>query len=299
MDLEGKNLVDYFERIKNLEVSLYQQNVLYKMLQQQVNAILDVPEPELEPAKQGEYEFGIMLLIWICCGVVGFVIPANIFLGHTMLSILGIGVGALVGWLIVKNMMDNEDKRVRARNAIINENNSIIIKEHNEKMRVQKEKAGIVQREMQSLQVTYNETYRLLQTMYNLDVIYPKYRGLIPICSFYEYLVSGRCTTLEGYEGAYNIYENEIRMNMILTKLDDIINRLDVIAQNQRMLYSEINEGNRISQAIANSLSVTAQKLENIENNMDVVNYNVGMINRNTQYITWLKTYGIDFQRSI
>ena len=111
--------------------------------------------------------------------------------------------------------------------------------------------------------------------------------------------MSGRCTTLEGYEGAYNIYENEIRMNMILTKLDDIINRLDVIAQNQRMLYSEINEGNRISQAIANSLSVTAQKLENIENNMDVVNYNVGMINRNTQYITWLKTYGIDFQRSI
>ena len=38
---------------------------------------------------------------------------------------------------------------------------------------------------------------------------------------FDEYLQSGRCYTLEGHEGAYNLYEEEKFKEIILTKLDD------------------------------------------------------------------------------
>ena len=49
---------------------------------------------------------------------------------------------------------------------------------------------------------------------------------MIAIASFYEYLMAGRCTSLEGTGGAYNLYENEIRMNQIISQLDTVITSL-------------------------------------------------------------------------
>ena len=81
--------------------------------------------------------------------------------------------------------------------------------------------------------------------MYSLDVIFPKYRNIIAVSSFYEYLLSGRCDKLEGAEGAYNIFESELRMNLIINKIDDVIKHLEKIEQHQYMLYSAIQENNK------------------------------------------------------
>ena len=70
---------------------------------------------------------------------------------------------------------------------------------------------------------TYEKIIRNLVSFYSKNIIYPKYRGLVPIAAFYEYFNSGRCDTLTGHEGAYNIYETEIRMNIIIAKLDDCL----------------------------------------------------------------------------
>ena len=78
--------------------------------------------------------------------------------------------------------------------------------------------------------------------MYSLDVIFPKYRNIIAVSSFYEYLLSGRCDKLEG---AYNIFESELRMNLIINKIDDVIKHLEKIEQHQYMLYSAIQENNK------------------------------------------------------
>lgn len=71
---------------------------------------------------------------------------------------------------------------------------------------------------------------------------------------FIEYLDSRRCSELEGPEGAYNIYENEARLNVIITKLDMVIERLDSIRENQYYLYETMSEINKKSDVIHREL---------------------------------------------
>jgi hypothetical protein len=127
--------------------------------------------------------------------------------------------------------------------------------------------------------------------LYGYNVVFGKYRNLVAISSFYEYLMSGRCETLEGTNGAYNIYENESRMDSILTKLDEIETKLDDIKSTQFMVYSKLssielslNTLNRsMSKAISALDSINANTasmsryLENISNNTDVIAHNTAV----------------------
>ncbi|RGI45109.1 hypothetical protein DXB52_12965 [Ruminococcus sp. OM04-4AA] len=69
-----------------------------------------------------------------------------------------------------------------------------------------------------------------------------------------------------------------------MTKLDDIISRLDTIIANQEELANEIirsrNEANRIATTIENSL-------QNIENNEITRRYYEEITARNTSYLAW------------
>ena len=65
-----------------------------------------------------------------------------------------------------------------------------------------------------------------LKTLYGLDVIYEKYRNITAIGSFIDYFASGRCTEFAGPDGAYNINENELRLDRITDKMDVIISKL-------------------------------------------------------------------------
>ena len=103
-----------------------------------------------------------------------------------------------------------------------------------------------------------------LEKLYDLDVIYPKYRNLVAVTTIYEYLVSGRCDTLDGANGAYNLYEMELRQNIIIGQLSSILDSLEQIKNNQYTLYNEITESNRKSEKL----------LSNISNNIDFIKYN-------------------------
>lgn len=79
-----------------------------------------------------------------------------------------------------------------------------------------------------------------LNNLYSQNIIYSKYRNIISIASIYEYFESGRCNELEGPNGAYNLYEGEIRTDIIIASLSKIINDLEQIKSNQYALYNQI-----------------------------------------------------------
>ena len=102
------------------------------------------------------------------------------------------------------------------------------------------------------------ESQQLLDKLYELNVIFPKYRDLVAVSQMYEYVASGRCNTLSGYEGAYNLYEQELRMNIVISHLEDIYDQLEEISTNQYMLYSAICESNNLLLEVANYTEMTA-----------------------------------------
>lgn len=156
------------------------------------------------------------------------------------------------------------------------------------------ELAVSIPNEIAKAQQTLNRTRQVLEKYYSLGVIHPGYYGLVPICTLYEYLESGRCFSLTGHEGAYNLYESELRMNIIIGKLDDIIDRLDAIADrldaiaaSQRVLANEIKRSNQQVDQLSHTLN-------KIEQNTALSAYYDRITAADTTFLSWLATLRYD-----
>ena len=115
----------------------------------------------------------------------------------------------------------------------------------------------------------YIESGEALRKIYNLNICYSKYRDFISVCSIYEYLVSGRCTTLTGPHGAYNLFEYETRQNLIICKLDEVINSLHRIEKSQMVLANAIGESNKKADRLINSVNSLVHRIENTNDKME------------------------------
>ena len=91
-----------------------------------------------------------------------------------------------------------------------------------------------------TLEKPLKETKENLEKVYAKNIIYPKYRNLPALTSIYEYYVTGRCEELSGPYGAYNLYEDEVRKDKIISQLNTVIANLEQIKQNQYKLYEQV-----------------------------------------------------------
>ena len=99
------------------------------------------------------------------------------------------------------------------------------------------------------------QTAALLKKVYEKDLIYPKYHNLPALTSIYEYMVTERCNELAGPHGAYNLYEDEVRKDTVISQLNTVIENLEKIKQNQYMLYQQAKRIADSSNEIRNELS--------------------------------------------
>jgi len=90
------------------------------------------------------------------------------------------------------------------------------------------------------LALPLKQTKEVMDEFYSIDVIYPKYRNLPALTSICEYFITGRCTELTGPHGAYNLYEDEVRKDMVISQLSMVIENLESIKNNQYMLYQQV-----------------------------------------------------------
>ena len=100
-------------------------------------------------------------------------------------------------------------------------------------------------------------------------VIFPKYQDLVAYSTFYEYFETGRCNALSGPDGAYNLYESEIRQNTIISQLSTIIDSLETIKSNQYMVYTQLTKMNESLDRLNNSMDCALNTLEKTLNNID------------------------------
>ena len=98
-----------------------------------------------------------------------------------------------------------------------------------------------------------------LEAHYSSNVIFPKYRNMVAITTINEYLMSGRCYELEGPNGAYNLYEMELRQNIVINQLSNIISNLEQIRNNQYTLYQELTKANETVNDILRELRVVTE----------------------------------------
>ncbi len=108
------------------------------------------------------------------------------------------------------------------------------------------------------------------------------------MCTIYEYFASGRCTELTGPDGAYNLYESELRQNLIINRLDVIITQLENIAKTQYMLYNELKETKALIAGISKEVHKICKSVQNIEVYSAISAHNSSIIAHNTAVSAYL-----------
>ena len=212
-------------------------------------------------------------------------------------AMLGSTIAVIKGFCeIIGNVkIGKENKRIDAQNQ---KNRDLYLANKREydksvqKVHTAKKLAGILQYRLRDLQEELAVIEKDLAHIYSYNIIYPAYRNRAAVASFFEYLSSGRCSSLEGHEGAYNLYNMEARMDHLAEGQDKILLNLNKIEANQRTLVLAVSKSNeRLSQVqdaiysvdndlqkIASETQVSNAKLEKIAYNAELIQFNSSQI---------------------
>lgn len=318
--MDKTKLTAYLKCLYELEASLYYQKRVYNVVSNEQQNVLasyrggsEIPHKKPEPE-----ESDAMFITVIACMIVVFFlmivifnisvegydgypifkrIIASLFLGVMSGVIIGGLVGAAIGKIIEKK--DEKRKAQQAFERVVIENREIdrrnaeIRARNADSKALVRRKAAAVELRLNEIKQGIDETQKTLNQYYGLNIVFEKYRNFVAISSIYEYFVSGRCQELEGPYGAYNKFEEELRQNMIIARLDDVLRSLSRIERNQSMLYHAIQEGNRAVQQIQRGIQGMSSNIQRIENNSEITAYNSRIAAENTEYMKNLQIYDI------
>lgn len=294
----SKDITNYLKHVFDLEKMLYQQNEILEHLRDSIGSVNYQMklEPEIYQEKRPSVVGGIITSI-VCAFFAILVYYGYAFLKspeggaprwflNIMLGIIGIFVCFMVGGiiLVVSNVVQTQSYNKQVR--ITNQENIEEIQRYRKNLL---EKGKVLNDEYALLADERKKTKAVLNKFYSTNIIYPKYRSLPAIASLFEYMLSERCYGLTGHEGAYNLYENELRLGHIISTLDSISSDIKEIKQNQRMLYDVVSESQKMTKSMFEQQVMNGQVLCDIRKSNQIMQYNQSQIANRMEHMHWLE----------
>lgn len=262
MDVKG-----YLKQAMKLEILVYEQSRVVSNMQRTVRQLQNPQPPAYQ--EECEYDFSGLPSIILGCILIGA------FLGFLFMCVVnyskvtvkfGAVTGAFLGSLVPLGIVIFEVLSTNRYNHKVKQNNLQMDKNHQALQLVNQNKINALTQQLTKTQDNLRITRNLLSKLYSYNVIHPKYRSLVPMSMMCEYFDTGRCSSLTGHGGAYDVYENELRQNIIIGKLDVIIQKMDEIVDNQYMLHQALVEcNNNISKVNSNLKSLQSTNDEILE----------------------------------
>ena len=189
-----------------------------------------------------------------------------------------------------------EEERYNAEMALYKEKSANYKRRYDEEYNISESNYKQASQLVAAFEQPLLESKSLLDRLYSLDYIFPKYRNMIAMCTIFEYYMTGRVSELEGPNGAYNLYESELRQNLIINKLDTIITQLEQVKENQFILYQEVQKTNKILNGISKDIKEILDTTKKIENKTELISratnltaYYSQIIAHNTEAIKYLE----------
>ena len=244
--------------------------------------------PDGYPAKKKKvvegynFTFGNFIASLIICGGIGVIIALLLGLFTDVSFKYGFVISTLVlevlFWIITRPSFKgqsaeptseayllqkaNYEQEVNARNAILSKELGV--------------EAYCIKAE-QELAPVEAKVREELKNHYAKGLLHPKYQNFLAVTQIYEYFDTKRCSTLEGANGAYNLFEAELRANTIINQLSQVIQKLDEIKQAMYELVSAIERTNGL-------LGEISQDIRRVENAINVNTTAINEFNAATIY---------------
>lgn len=216
--MQNAELKEYLGMCVDLEKQVYTQDRMVATLKNSISSmngektVYQVPEEEINDQTWGKWFLHSLPFIVI----VAIDIYGGIYLmerGGPFMGLMMWGGGAVFAWLdtVFVRFPPSAEEKMQAKKEYDDALVEYCKATDEEEKRVARQlrKRALLQSQLKSLQAANRQTKENLQKLYNYNIIHPKYRGLIPVCSLYGYFDTGVCTQLEGHEGAYNKYDTE------------------------------------------------------------------------------------------
>lgn len=310
--MSREEVSNYLHKVFEAEISLFQQRQIIERLTYEKNNIrASGYEPEEKIKKRYEFvpcqddiweTMFIMSILWFMVATFAIILDGG-FIRDIYNEIKALGISWPFAYIIVAILLpiclmifvgfiiDIYHSKKYSQYLLETQRRNEIRKQNNDRvMSIRENKKSEISYRIEEIKKYYIETNSALEKLYSANIIYEKYRNMIAVGMFCEYFDSGRCTSLEGHEGAYNIFENEIRQNIIIDKLDVIITKLEKIAQNQYMIYHSIQDSNRKIQEMSNEILSSSQS---IQQNQKVIEYYNSITAKNTEFLKWERIFSI------
>lgn len=297
-----KEMLPYLQKIISLEQAAYvEESLLNAVRNERENTDTRkyvVPEPK--PPERATIDTEFFMLITVFIG-------GPIAIGVGVLRLintldLGAGFGAafivfaifaflVFLWVAVDAKQDNDDRKEKYQQALAQYPIDVQNEEdaYQQALRLAEYYDQLIAQQEKKLA----DTRRLLQGAYDKGLLYGKYRNFVAVCSICEYLESGRCSELGGPDGAYNLFEQEIRANMVITQLGSILSKLDRIQANQAMLYDAISTGNRLTSQLIERTNESIRLGEYNAQQNAITAYNTQQTAREVSFSNWMRALDI------
>ncbi len=319
--MEKKKLLQYLGAVRDLEGVVYVHEKSIQLLNQQYQTIsrrvnnneytklqnhtydqYDIPPMSDAICNKKGVTMGVTMLIG--CGIasiIGGPILATIGNGFnvttdevagtiSVLLFISLIISLVVGFKFANSCRENYSYGSKKWREIENRNREI--KEENEKQKKwDSHQLRLIPQEISLLKDNLSKAQSLLWDYYRVDVLHSDYQNMVAVCSIYQYLDSGRCAELIGRDGAYNLFEEEKFKNIIISKLDEIIRRLDQIQRTQSQLYYLISDCESKIYELTNATHRMSEKLDSIKDCAQITAYNTTYLKQNEEYRVLLNGY--------
>lgn len=141
----------------------------------------------------------------------------------------------------------------------------------------------IIQNNKEKLRQAYGCITNNLTNVYSANIIYKKYQTVEACAAIFDYLESGRCYTLEGPYGAYNKYDDDLAKGIIISRLEEISTKMDVMISNQEKTYYILQEIDKNVSGMKKNIGLVCDSLQQANRKLEE-------IANNTMITTWTST---------
>lgn len=233
-DLTKKDILDHLAMAKEKEAEIYALQLLIRKMREKMPFLyvdVNAKREEFFRRHKGNTGVGIGIIVW--CLFWLYLIITQLSGTPDLTTLLFAGFMILIPillYVLMHHTCKCEQKKINELDEIADAKREIL-----------EGKISEIESYIEQKRIALDNFYA------KYDIIYPKYRHFAAVSTIWEYLASERCDTLTGPYGAYNVFENEVRMNRIVSNLEDvsktlrdIANTLELIKGAQYALYEAI-----------------------------------------------------------
>lgn len=311
--MTSAELQKYLSGILETELSIYTQNQLIKKLTSEYNCLGRVSK--LSAPKKKKTEASWFYCVWISgivigilSGIIGLIDSfnsADSFIYYFAAIIAGLiiaAIGAFVGGLGVGTIVwivwfIKDKKRISSQYSDDINNHQKRVKNQELKLKNDQKKKPILAKEINDLKACRSRSESNLSKMYSYNILAPKYRNIYAVSSILGYLRAGRTYCLQfnqstGDQGAYNIYETEIRLDRIITNTEEILYKLDQVIDYQKELAYGLQKANQkidsLYSNVTNHLDRISSSVNSIEQSQSLIAYNTECTKNQLALLNWM-----------